>query len=322
MRLEGEYILPLRWHSDEDLTDLTEYLTLLSTWLDVTVVDGSDPKLFAAHATAWGGVIRHTSVTVPHGANGKVRGVLSGLAIARHERVVIADDDVRYDYAALRSLVAALDWADLVRPQNHFVPAPWHARWDTARTLINRTLWHDYPGTYGVRLSTITLLGGYDADVLFENLELERTILAAGGTVSNRPDLFVARRPPSARHFASQRVRQAYDSFAQPWRLVLEAAILPLLMLMIGRPRALTLFMGLLLAAGEVGRRRNGGALVFPQSSVLWVPFWVAERGVATWWAILLRLRGGVRYGGGRIRRAATPLRTLRRRLDQRRAAL
>ena len=38
---------------------------------------------------------------------------------------------------------------DLVRPQNYFEPLPWHARWDTARTLLNRGLGRDYPGTLG-----------------------------------------------------------------------------------------------------------------------------------------------------------------------------
>jgi len=28
--------------------------------------------------------------------------------------------------------------ADLVGPQNFFDPLPWHARWDSARTLLNR----------------------------------------------------------------------------------------------------------------------------------------------------------------------------------------
>ncbi|MER7795982.1 glycosyltransferase family 2 protein [Microbacterium sp. NPDC096154] len=316
-RIAAEYILPLRWSSDDGLDELTAYLRRLREWVDVTVVDGSDPERFAVHALAWQGLVRHAPVAVARGANGKVRGVLTGITIARHEAIVIADDDVRYEHGSLAAVVTALQRADLVKPQNHFQPLPWHARWDTARTLLNRGLGSDYPGTYGVRRSTVTATGGYDADVLFENLELERTVRAAGGVVSTRPDILVVRRPPSARHFVSQRVRQAYDSFAQPWRLVLEASILPVLVCAGRRPAALVGLLAVLMAVAERGRRRHGGRAVFPASSILWVPFWIAERGVATWIAIGLRLRGGVRYSGRRLARAAHPVRTIRRRLTQ-----
>jgi hypothetical protein len=40
-------------------------------------------------------------------------------------------------------------------------------------------------------------------------------------------DLFVVRRPPQTAHFASQRVRQAYDEWARPRRLATQLAILP-----------------------------------------------------------------------------------------------
>jgi hypothetical protein len=316
-RIAAEYILPLRWASDGGLDELTAYLRRLREWVDVTVVDGSDAAVFAVHARAWRGLVRHVPVAVMHGANGKVRGVLTGVRIARHEAIVIADDDVRYDRGSLAEVVAALGDADLVKPQNHFVPLPWHARWDTARTLLNRGLGSDYPGTYGVRRSVIAATGGYDADVLFENLELERTVRAACGRVSSRPDILVVRRPPSARHFLSQRVRQAYDSFAQPWRLVLEAAVLPLLVAMWRRPGILLVLLAALSAIAERGRRRHGGGAVFPATSVLWLPIWVLERGIATWIAIALRLRGGVRYSGRRLARAAHSVRAIRRRLRE-----
>ena len=64
---------------------------------------------------------------------------------------MIADDDVRYEPAALRRAAELLDEHDLVRPQNFFEPLPWHARWDTARTLLNRGFGRDYPGTLAVR---------------------------------------------------------------------------------------------------------------------------------------------------------------------------
>ncbi|KAA9153147.1 glycosyltransferase family 2 protein [Microbacterium lushaniae] len=313
-RLAAEYVLPLKGSDQAGVAELSAYLHRLAQWIDVTVVDGSDPDLFAAHAEAWGDVVRHLHIGLRQGANGKVRGVLTGVAAARHERIVLADDDVRYDRAALARLVAALHDAELVKPQNHFDPLPWHARWDTGRTLINRALGGDYPGTYAVRRSALTATGGYDPDVLFENLEMERTIRAAGGRVRALHDLYVVRRPPSTRHFLGQRVRQAYDSLAQPGRLVAELAILPALLLAGRRPAALVTLIGAAIVVGEVGRRRHGGARVFSPTAALWAPAWVVERGVTSWAAVVLRARGGVRYADQRLSRAATPLRVLRAR--------
>ena len=147
---------------------------------------------------------------------GKVSGVRTGVRLASHEKVVIADDDVRYDPAALRRVAQLLESHDLVRPQNYFSRLPWHARWDTARTLLNRCLGRDYPGTLAVRRSRLLAMGLYDGDVLFENLELIRTVRAHGGSTVAPLDLYVARVPPSAAHFWGQRTRQAYDDFALP----------------------------------------------------------------------------------------------------------
>lgn len=319
--LDIEYVLPLRWGSDETMDDLTAYLTRLRAWADVTVVDGSDPDRFASHASAWSHLVRHIPCDETTGANGKVRGVLTGIASARHERVVIADDDVRYDYRALAAVVSELERATLVKPQNHFAPLPWHARWDTARSLLNRALSDDYPGTYALRRSALLSAGGYDADTLFENLEMERTIRATGGRIHSRPDIYVMRRPPTARHFLSQRVRQAYDSWAQPLRLAIEAAILPTVWILRHRPGSLALVLLMIVVLAERGRRRLDGRSVFPATSALWAPLWVAERAVCSWLAIAARLRGGVRYGGARLSVAAHSRRrilmTIRERRDR-----
>ncbi|ANF32023.1 hypothetical protein A0130_10360 [Leifsonia xyli] len=314
MRIDAEYVLPLRWASDDGLDELVAYLDGLRELLDVTVVDGSQPDLFAAHARALPAGVRHLPVEPRPGRNGKVAGVMTGVHTARHDRVVIADDDVRYDEGALRAVVGMLDAADLVRPQNVFVPAPWHARWDTGRSLLNRALGHDYPGTLAVRRQLLVDAGGYDGDVLFENLELIRTVVAAGGRVVTADRIGVARRPPTLRHFVRQRVRQAYDDFAQPARLLAELAILPLVLLSVRRPGRILAGAAAVVALAEAGRLRAGGRRLFPATAALWAPAWLTERAVCVWLALGARLRGGVRYSDGRLVRAATPLRELRRR--------
>ena len=315
---DTEYILPLRWTEDSGAEELAEYISALAIWTHVTVVDGSPAALFAGHRELFPTSVRHLPPDAAGGGNGKVAAVLTAVRRSAAERLVIADDDVRYTREGLATAFAALDDAELVRPQNYFTPLPWHARWDTSRTLINRAFGGDYPGTLAVRRSALMATDGYEG-VLFENLELIRTITAAGGREKQMPELLVARRPPTGRHFLKQRVRQAYDDFAQPARLLAELALLPVLLAVMAQrrvPRAL----GILALAttavviAERGRRRDGGTAVFPAHTALFAPLWVLERAVCVWLAVALRTAGGVPYAGARIRTAAHSPSTLRRR--------
>lgn len=301
-----EYVVPLRWNDDRDLPEFTEYLTGLRPFADITVVDGSAPDLFARHADAWGSIVRHLPVDAWPGRNGKVAGVVTGVRAARHEFVIIADDDVRYRPEQLAQVAMRLAGADLVRPQNIFAPTPWHAQWDTARSLINRAFGADYPGTLAIRRSTFHRAAGYDGDVLFENLELIRTVLAVGGREVRANELYVARRPPTVGTFLDQRVRQAYDDLAQPVRLLWEASWLPLLVWAWARgPRAVVLALTLPVVMAEVGRRRHAGRGVFAPHAALWAPLWVLERAITVWLAVGQRVTGGARYRGQRIPIAA-----------------
>lgn len=314
-RLALTYVLPLRWTDDAGLDELTAYLRGLAGLVEeVLVVDGSPPALHAAHARAWHGLVRLERPDPWPGCNGKVAGVMTGVRLACHERVVLADDDVRHDRGTLTAVAALLQDADAVRPQNYFDPLPWHAVWDSGRTLLNRALGADYPGTLGVRRSTLLATGGYDGDVLFENLELLRTVRAAGGREAVALDVLVARRPPTARHFLGQRVRQAYDSLGQPPRLLAELALAPALVWASRTWRRRLGVLTAVLALAERGRRRAGGRERFPLRCTLGAPVWVVERAVCVWVALWMRARGGVPYAGRRVLRATSPGRERRAR--------
>ncbi len=312
---QATYILPIRCADARKGAEIASYLCGLPIE-QIIVVDGSPPSVFAAHARMLPRRVEHVPPSPAiAGLNGKVRGVLTGARLARHDRIVIADDDIRYDERSLRDVLSALDHADVVRPQNYFSPLPWHAALDSSRSLINRALDGDWPGTLGVRASA--LAGGYDADVLFENLELVRSVRARGGHERVAREIFVRRLPPSAAHFASQRVRQAYDEFARPPRLILALAILPLLgvtSLQARWPIAASILLApcILAAAGWL---RAGGFRRLPAVAVLLAPLWMLERACCSWLALYERVRfGGVRYAGSVIRVAATPSRQLQSR--------
>jgi hypothetical protein len=311
------YVLPLRWSEDAGREELTRYLRVLRpVCAEILVIDGSPPGIFAANAEAWGSWITHVAPDPEtHCKMGKVAGVTTGVRRAGFEAVVIADDDVRYERAALQTLVEYLDDHDLVRPQNFFDPLPWHARWDTARTLLNRAFGADYPGTLGIRRSRFVGMGDYSGDVIFENLELIRSVQANGGTIISPLDLYVRRLPPTASHFWGQRTRQAYDDFALPLRMACWLAVVPLLLTLIVRKRLADGYLSAVtfVLIAELGRLRGGGAEVFPASASLLAPMWVLERGVCSWLAVLQRVRfGGVRYGAEVIPTAAHSISTIR----------
>src|SRR3546814_10079625 len=77
-RLDAEYVLPLKWGDDGGLAELTRYLRVLSGEMDVTVVDGSEPDRFAAHAAEWSGIVRHLPVAVGGGEKGEGDGGVGG----------------------------------------------------------------------------------------------------------------------------------------------------------------------------------------------------------------------------------------------------
>jgi hypothetical protein len=320
--LPMSYVLPIRQEvaEAEDADDLADYLERLSGWVaEVLVVDGSPAAVVAAHAAAWGA---HVRVVTPDRASAdppdrpdppdppdKAAGVVTGARLARHEVVVVADDDVRWTHDQLAGALRRLDAGavDLLRPQNRFVPAPWHARWDTGRMLVNRATGGDWPGTMVVRRRF--LAPGYRSGVLFENLELVRTVRARGGRTAVARDLVVDRRPPTTAWFWRQRVRQGYDELARPWHLVWQLTLLPVAVL--GGRRAVVALAGAATLVAEVGRRR-GGRAGFPRTAALWAPAWLAERAVSSWLAVIAWLRGGVRYRGHRVRLAATPTHRIR----------
>lgn len=283
--------------------------------VDVVVVDGSWGIAEPIHREVFLAV-RHLPVDIDPGVNGKVRAVHAGVAAAIHERVVVADDDVRFDQRLLERVAGRLRDVDLVAPQNYFPESRcWHAYWDTSRTLLNRALGHDYPGTLAVRRSMFIDMGGYDETALFENLELIRTVRAAGGRMRWAPDLFVPRAVPTTSAFLRQRVRQAYDDLGQPLRLAYELSLLPLFTWgLLRHRRSLGIAVLGAVALAEWGRRRHGGTQVFSWRSSAVTPLWMFERACCVWVAVWLRIfKGGVSYRGSRLRKAASPLWRLRR---------
>jgi hypothetical protein len=300
------FIIPIR-HAQADPSELhgfIDYLQMLSrTGCEVLVVDGSPAPVFEKHEQAWGEVCCHVAPDPQYTyLNGKVNGVHTGVDLASCERIILADDDIRYRPEDVKWMCHLLNRFEMVRPQNFISPLPWWARLETARILINRGSLRagDYPGTCGLRRSTMRRVGPYDGDVLFDNEEIVRHFALQGANINYATDFFILKRPPTLTKWFEQRPRQAYEDFVMRAKTAAFLSVLPLI-LAITLSRGIragvlifaTLFLGSILLSTR-GLLRDSAFRFFPVSSPLYAPLWLMERSLSVYWALYWK----VRYGG------------------------
>ncbi|MEP6936730.1 MAG: glycosyltransferase [Chthoniobacterales bacterium] len=304
------YLLPIRrsnFSADESF-ELARYFQLLGRAdCEVLIVDGSPPEIFEQHRGIWSALARHEKVDRRFGyLNDKVNGIHTGVELAGHEKIILADDDIRYTPANIAEIAGLLESFEVVRPQNYLSPLPSWARMEAARMLINRATLcaADYPGTCAFRRETILRVGHYDGDVLFDNEEIVRHFARAGATISYANDLFIEKRAPTLRKWREQRPRQAYEDFALRTKTAVFAALLPAVItctLLGGRTGALLSICGFMAVAWLLALRgwlRGGARKFFPPLVILWAPLWVAERSISTFWAFYWFFRhGGYPFG-------------------------
>lgn len=287
--------------------EFKSYFSMLAgAGCEVLVVDGSPGVVFAAHGEVWQNVCRHAPVDPQYKyLNGKVNGIHTGISLAAHERVILADDDIRYTPEDIQRMVELLDSHDMVRPQNYPRPLPVWARTEAARMLINRA-WlkeGDYTGTLGVRRSAMLRFGHYDGDVLFDNEEIVRHFRLHHARIAYARDFFVLKRPPTLRKWMEQRPRQAYEDFVMRAKTLFFASLPPALVIMwLLAGWHWTVALAAVIACGSILMASrglgDGAARYFPAWVCLYAPLWIAERAVSTYWAFYWLLRyGGYPFG-------------------------
>lgn len=304
------YLLPIRRtaFSPTEAADLAEYFRSLTVaGCHVLVVDGSPGPVFQQHHEIWDQLSRHERVDHSFGyLNDKVNGIHTGVRIAATDKIMLADDDIRYTPAEIDRVCELLDTFEMVRPQNFLSPLPWWGRMEAARMLINRATLRaaDYPGTCGFRRESMLRVGHYDGDVLFDNEELIRHFARAGASISFATNLFVRKRPPRFQKWIEQRPRQAYEDFGLRMKTALFFS-LPLLAVFVRRAAGwqglgLCLLILSLAAIGlaVAGRLRGTAARYFPWSVCFFAPLWVIERSFSTYWALYWHFaHGGYPFG-------------------------
>jgi hypothetical protein len=225
------YLLTIRRarFDSEEAENFKAYFGLLGeSGCEVLVVDGSPPEVFAAHAQIWSGVCHHETVDPQYKyLNGKVNGIHTGVDLAAHNRIILADDDIRYTPADARRIADLLAHYDMVRPQNYFRPAPFWARMEAARMLLNRAFISegDYSGTLGITRNAMLRFGHYDGDVLFDNEEIVRHFRFKGARIKYARDFFIQKLPATFEKWIEQRPRQAYEDFVMHVKTVFFLAL-------------------------------------------------------------------------------------------------
>lgn len=279
---------------------------LAAAGCDVLIVDGSPAAVFEQHREAWSALGTHVGVDPQYRyLNGKVNGVHTGVALSRCERIILADDDIRYVAADIHRMCELLDRFELVRPQNYLSPLPWWGRMEASRMLINRGALRtgDYPGTCGLRKSAMLRVGHYDGDVLFDNEELVRHFMLKRANVCHANDFFILKKPPTLAKWREQRPRQAYEDFVMRAKTLTFMAVLPAGIaagIAFGTIGAATFAAGVsLIGLGLAARGlRDGAHRFFPAWIPLYAPLWVLERSLSVYWAIYWKLRyGGYPFG-------------------------
>ena len=304
------YLLPIRraTFSRTEATQLANYFRKLAeAGCDVLVIDGSPAPVFEKHDEYWRNVCRHEQVDRSFGfLNDKVNGIHTGVRMSPREKIILADDDIRYDATEIDRVSTLRDDFEVVRPQNFLSPLPWWARMESARMLINRATLRtaDYPGTCAFRREAMLRVGPYDGDVLFDNEEIIRHFAREGATVRYATNLFVRKRPPTLRKWMEQRPRQAYEDFALRaktalfFSLPIVAAVAFVLLGWTG----IAIWLGIIFVASIglalVGWFRGSARDHFPISVCAFAPLWILERSASTYWALFWHLvYGGYPFG-------------------------
>lgn len=296
------YLVTLQQHvaTPAELQDLAEYLSWLSVaGFDVVIVDASPLRIVERNRRVLRWVGRHVVARPQHRApSGEIDPVRAAIDVAACEKIIVADDRVRYSEEGLDDMCALLDLHEVVEPQDYLDPLPWWGGIDAGRMLVHRGIdpLSDCGTTFGLR--TAAVRGLRTLDGALPDAGHVRRLAAQGAEVFCAIDLFVRRIPSLLDDWWRERSQQADRDFAMPAKTIFFLSILPMLgvLVMLGGVRIAEGYAGAI-AFGSLSlaiRGRSGAHRVFPWRACLYAPLWVLERSISVYWALWRKLREGV----------------------------
>jgi hypothetical protein len=261
---------------------------------DVLVVDGSAPQQFDKNRRVIRWVARHVAPLPSHHRPAGIDPVAAAADFAANEKVIVADEAVRYTASDVDQLCDLLELHEVVVPQNYLDPLPWWGGIEAARILVHRGIEPTGDGgTFGFRRTAVRGLRAIE--VMEELDEPVRRLGMRGAEVFAAHDVFVRREPPLLNQWLRELPSRADAEFALPVKTAVFFALLPvaLLLAVVG---GLELATGYASAIGFASlalaiRGRAGAAPFFPLRACLYAPVWVLERSISVYWALLRKLR-------------------------------
>lgn len=282
----------------DELRDLANYLSTVGVaGCDVVVLDASPRLQFELNARILRWVGRHVAVRPEHRTpSGSLDLVRSAFALAACEKVIVAEQDVRYTPDAIGQVCDLLEMHEVVEPQDYLDPLPWWGGIEAGRILVHRGIepQPDHGATLGFRRGAVSSLRNLGAGEVLD--DQARRLAAAGAEVYAATNVFVRRQPGALDEWLAQRPRHAVGDFALPFKSAFFFSLVPMLLL-------LALFGGVQLAGayasviafasvGVALRGRSGAGSFFPLRACLFAPVWILERSVSVYWALFRKLRG------------------------------
>lgn len=282
----------------DDLQELTNYLSEIGvSGCDVVVVDGSPEEIFDQNGQSLRWVSRHVAARPRHRSfSGAIDPIRAAIDFSNCDKVIVADQNVRYDDEAIARICALLDNHEVVEPQDYFAPLPWWSGIEAGRMLVHRGVdpLPDHGVTFGMRKWSVRGLRTIDA-AWSNGDDPVRRLASQGADVFSACDVFVRRLPPPLGDWIRDRPRQADDDFAMPVKSAFFFALLPMiaLLLILGGARLAGGYAGAVACAATVLaiRGRIGASAFFPLRACLSAPLWIVERSVSVYWALFRKLR-------------------------------
>jgi hypothetical protein len=294
------YLIALQRHQESsgDLRELALYLSNLDVaGCEVVVLDGSPAPVFEINRSVLRWVGRHMAIRPRHrNFSGGVDLVRAAADVSNCEKIIVADENVRYAPEALEAICELLETHEVVEPQDYFEPLPWWSGIEAGRMLVHRGVepLPDHGATFGVRKSAVRGLNGIDVG-WWNGDDPVRRLASLGAEVFSACEVFVRRLPPAFDAWLDQRPKQASDDFEMPLKTAFFLALLP-------AAAMLAALAGIRIAGGYAGaiaigsvalalRGRAGAATFFPLRACLCAPLWMAERSISVYWALFRKLR-------------------------------
>ena len=292
--------------AEGDLQSLASYLSNLGViGCEVIVVDGSPRDVFDENRRVLRWVARHITPRQSHRHAQGIDPVAAAIDFASQEKVIVADEAVRYTACDIDQLCELLELHEVVVPQDYLDPLPWWGGIEAGRILVHRGI---EPigdgGTFGFRRSAVRGLRAIDVQ-LEESEEPLRRLGMRGAEVYSASDVFVRREPPQLTAWLRERARSADAELAMPVRSAIFFGVLPMALL-------LAILGGLGVASGYASaiglaslvlalRGRSGAGAFFPLRACLYAPVWVLERSISVYWALLRKLRLSTKEAGAEV---------------------